>query len=118
MKKLLSMITVSTLVGTSASSLEPVFINSVVTHGFKSEQLNNKDISIQGDNDNPFVSPIINAPKNILSIAVTSDGSIWIGSDNGLYRSTDSNTFNKVMDEFNVNSILITSDKVIWVGTG
>lgn len=112
------MITVSTLVGTSASSLEPVFINSVVSHGFNSEQLNYKDISIQGENDNPFVSPIINAPKNILSIAVTSDGSIWIGSDNGLYRSTDSNTFNKVMDEFNVNSILITSDKIIWVGTG
>ncbi|WDA54911.1 MAG: hypothetical protein PPFGHCPK_01392 (plasmid) [Spiroplasma endosymbiont of Drosophila atripex] len=118
MKKLLTTIILSALLGTSTSNLKPMFVEKIVNTGFKSEQLNNKNISIQGENDNPFVSPIINAPKNILSIAVTSDGTIWIGSDNGLYRSTNSNTFNKVMNEFNVNSILITSDKIIWVGTG
>ncbi|WP_425382866.1 hypothetical protein [Spiroplasma endosymbiont of Melieria omissa] len=42
MKKLLTTITLSVLVGTSASNLKPVFISNVVNHGFKSNQLNNK----------------------------------------------------------------------------
>ncbi|WP_174480088.1 hypothetical protein [Spiroplasma endosymbiont of Danaus chrysippus] len=38
MKKLLSTITLSALVGTSAGNLKPLFTNSVVSHGFKSNK--------------------------------------------------------------------------------
>lgn len=65
MKKLLSMLVVSNLIGTSASNLKPLLINSVVSHGFKSNQVNNKDIIIQGENDtNPFISKIIDIDTN------------------------------------------------------
>ena len=60
MKKLLTTITLSALVGTSASNLKPVFTNNVVNHGFKSNQLNNGNISITNENDtNPFSTLMI-----------------------------------------------------------
>lgn len=117
MKKLLSLLAVSTLVGTSTSNLKPLFINNFVNTGFKSNQVNNKNISIRGNNDNPFINPIINAPKNILSLSITSDGTIWVGTDNGLYKSFDGETFNKVMKNFNVNTILTKNNGTIWASS-
>ncbi|MBP1526162.1 MAG: hypothetical protein H9Q67_06705 [Spiroplasma ixodetis] len=94
MKYLLSMLAVSTLVGTSASNLKPVFISNVVNHGFKSNQLNNKDISIKNQNNtNPFDFYKINNTENITKVQIDINGTIWIGAYTGLYKSTDGNTF-------------------------
>ena len=56
MKKLLTTITLSALVGTSASNLQQIFAQKIANTSFKSNQLNNnKDISIRNENDvNPY----------------------------------------------------------------
>lgn len=48
MKKIITTITLSALVGTSASNLKPMFTSNVVSQDFKSS-ISNKEISIHGD---------------------------------------------------------------------
>jgi len=100
MKNLLTTITLSALVGTSASNLKPVFTNNVVNHGFKSNQLNNKDIIITNENNNPFTPKKISngfpsdvAVKSVLSI---SNWGIYVGNEKGLWKSSDGVTFTEI----------------------
>ncbi|MBP1528228.1 MAG: hypothetical protein H9Q65_03125, partial [Spiroplasma ixodetis] len=121
MKNLLSMLAVSTLVGTSASNLNPVFTNATVNHGFKSNKLKNQDISIKNKNNtNPFIPkqlPSLNE-QGISSFAVDSNDNIYAGTNDGLYKSTDGINFKQVNDKINssVNDITI-QNKIIYVST-
>ncbi|WP_342276452.1 WD40/YVTN/BNR-like repeat-containing protein [Spiroplasma endosymbiont of Nebria brevicollis] len=135
MKKLLSMLAVSTIVGTSASNLKPLFTNSVVSHGFKSKQIN-KDISIQGENDtNPFVNQIMDINKNeIVSCNfIASNGVIYVSTLIGkgsnltskLYKSTDGIKFIEIKSwnqnygkNNSIKSLVVDSNNNIYVGTG
>ncbi|BDT04538.1 hypothetical protein [Spiroplasma ixodetis] len=86
MKNLLSMLVVSTLVGTSASNLKPVFTNNVVSHGLKSNKLNNKDIIITNENNNPFTPKKIENQLNketVITSEIAQNGDIYVGTYSG-----------------------------------
>ncbi|MBP1525259.1 MAG: hypothetical protein H9Q67_01940, partial [Spiroplasma ixodetis] len=134
MKNLLSMLAVSTLVGTSASSLQPVFTNNVVNHGFQSNQISNKDISITNENDtNPFISRIINIDTNErVTCSITQNGIIYVGTASGkgslstskLYKSTDGIKFIEIKSwnqdygkSDTIKSLAIDNENNIYVGT-
>jgi len=122
MKNLLSVLAVSTLVGTSASNLKPVFTNNVINHGLKSNQLNNKDISITNQNvSNPFLSkPLINgivSGISLSSVIVAPNGTIYAGTDGkGLWKSTDGFKFEQVKSEIS-NTMFVTSIAIAPNGT-
>ncbi|WP_342276667.1 hypothetical protein [Spiroplasma endosymbiont of Nebria brevicollis] len=85
MKKLFSMIAISTLGVTvaSASSLKPLFTSNV-SHDFKSKSTN-KEISVQGENNtNPFINKINNISE-IFSVAVAPDGAVYVGTNHGTW---------------------------------
>ncbi|MBP1525513.1 MAG: hypothetical protein H9Q65_02555 [Spiroplasma ixodetis] len=89
MKSLLSMLAVSTLVGTSGSSLQPMFAQKIVNTGFKSNQLNNKEINIENENDiNPFTPKklISGIPNNVAIriVNVASDGTVYVWTETGI----------------------------------
>ncbi|WJG71311.1 WD40/YVTN/BNR-like repeat-containing protein [Spiroplasma ixodetis] len=121
MKSLLSMLAVSTLVGTSGSSLQPMFAQKIVNTGFKSNQVNNKDISIKNQNNtNPFINkiPTIDNNSNISSNVISSNGTIYLGTYNkGLWKSTDGINFEQVTGLPNEVSAIATFDKTVYVGT-
>jgi len=121
MKKLLTTITLSALLGTSASNLKPLFTNSIVSHGFKSNQRNNKDISIINKKDvNPFINkiPTIDDNSNISSNVISSNGTIYLGTyKKGLWKSYDGITFEQVKALPNDVSAIATFDKTVYVGT-
>ncbi|MBP1528560.1 MAG: hypothetical protein H9Q65_04890, partial [Spiroplasma ixodetis] len=101
MKKLLTTITLSALVGTSASNLKPMFTNTITNHGFKSNQINNKDISITNENDtNPFTPKKVTSgiPNNveIRSLLNTSNWGVYAGTSQGLYKSVDGINFTEI----------------------
>ncbi|MBP1527342.1 MAG: hypothetical protein H9Q66_05415, partial [Spiroplasma ixodetis] len=117
MKNLLTTITLSALVGTSASSLQPVFTNNVVNHGFQSNQINNMNMS-----NNPFISEFKDLQnKKIAKIKIAPNGTIYAGSsETGLWKSIDGINFNQVSTISNrcvIQSIDISSNGEIWVGT-
>ncbi|BET39629.1 hypothetical protein [Spiroplasma ixodetis] len=75
MKKLLTTITLSALVGTSASNLKPVFMNNVVNHGFKSNQLNKNLTMI----NSPFINDFQDLKnKKIQKVIIAPIGTIDI----------------------------------------
>jgi len=134
MKNLLTTITLSALVGTSISNLKPVFTNNVVSHGLKSKLLNNKEISIQAENDtNPFISRIINIDTNErVTCSVTQNGMIYVGTAYGkgsllaskLYKSTDGINFIEIKSwnqnygkSDTIESLTIDNENNIYVGT-
>ncbi|WP_199188887.1 WD40/YVTN/BNR-like repeat-containing protein, partial [Spiroplasma endosymbiont of Danaus chrysippus] len=121
MKKLLTTITLSALVGTSAGNLKPMFAEKIVNTGFKSNQLNNKDISIKNQNSsNPFINkiPTIDDNSNISSNVISSNGTIYLGTYNkGLWKSNDGVTFEQVTGLPNDVSAIATFDKTIYIGT-
>ncbi|WP_308150282.1 two-component regulator propeller domain-containing protein [Spiroplasma sp. AdecLV25b] len=111
MKKLLSLLTISTLSTTVVSSTNSLINNVKVINKIDSNDLITKS-------DNPFVSNITDV-KMIYSTEISPDGTIWVGAESGLYKSTDGKTFNKVTnnpDFVNVYSIIIVPDGTIWVG--
>uniref|UniRef100_UPI00207A50F4 hypothetical protein n=1 Tax=Spiroplasma endosymbiont of Lariophagus distinguendus TaxID=2935082 RepID=UPI00207A50F4 len=135
MKNLLSMLAVSTLVGTSASNLKPVFTSNVVNHGFKSNQINQKDLIITNENDtNPFINRIIDIDINerITCNIVTNNGVIYVGTATGegslstskLYQSTDGIKFIEIKSwnqdygkSDTIESLAIDNENNIYVGT-
>ncbi|CAB1054914.1 hypothetical protein [Spiroplasma endosymbiont of Danaus chrysippus] len=117
MKNLLSMLAVSTLVGTSASNLKPMFTNTIVSHGLKSILTNNINMS-----NNPFISEFKDLQnKKIAKIKIAPNGTIYAGSSaTGLWKSIDGINFNQVSTISNrcvIKSIDISSNGEIWVGT-
>jgi len=112
MKKLLSLLAVSTLVGTSTSNLKLLFINNFVNTGFKSNQVN-KDISIQSENDT-FKNMVIENTI-IKKMIITDNDVIWVATEKGLYKSTDGINFNNVFKKNIMALINISND--IYVGT-
>jgi len=122
MKKLLSLLAVSTLVGTSTSSLKPVFTNNIVSHGFKSNQLNNKDISIQGENDkNPFALAQINSKIKLDDISVSPNGTVYAIFNGQLNKSNDNGysflPVTTIPDKYSITNIAIAANGIIYLGT-
>ncbi|WP_342254651.1 hypothetical protein [Spiroplasma endosymbiont of Zeiraphera isertana] len=122
MKRLITTITLSALVGTSTNNLKPVFTSNVVNHGFKSNQVNNKEINIKNENDiNPFVPRQINKFDGIIIKCNTfsKTGVIYLGTDKGLYKSTDGFNFKSIgnLTDKTITSIVITDDGIVLVGT-
>ncbi|WP_342217484.1 hypothetical protein [Spiroplasma endosymbiont of Amphimallon solstitiale] len=118
MKKLLTMLAVSTLVGTSASNLKPVFTNNVVNHGFKSNQLNKNLTMI----NSPFINDFQDLKnKKIQKVIIAPNGTIYAGSSTtGLWKSTDGVNFkqvNGIPNSYAIQSIDIALSGEIWVGT-
>ncbi|WP_174479961.1 hypothetical protein [Spiroplasma endosymbiont of Danaus chrysippus] len=99
MKKLLTTITLSTLVGTSASNLKQVFANNVINHGFKSNQLN-RDISIKNQNNtNPFITLMIKEKIKSSIIISLPNNCIYVGTKSeGLWKSTDGINLEQVIN--------------------
>lgn len=124
MKKLLTTITLSALVGTSVSNLKPLFTNSFVSHGFKSNQINNGNISITNEsNNNPFTSKKIENQLNketVNTSEIAENGDIYVGIYSGLWKSTDGINFQQVTNGLDTNSIVssvaVTSDEAIYAG--
>lgn len=116
MKKLLSMLAVSTLVGTIASNSKPVFTNTIVSHGLKLHQVSNKDISIENQNSsNPFINTLINDIKTKI-IKIAPDGTIWVGTEKGLWKSTDGTNFEQVQGfNYVIYDISFAPDGTIWI---
>jgi len=117
MKKLLTTITLSALVGTSASNLKPMFTNTIVSHCLKSISINNMNMS-----NNPFISEFKDLQnKKIAKIKIAPNGTIYAGSSaTGLWKSIDGINFNQVSTISNrcvIKSIDISSNGEIWVGT-
>ncbi|WP_339047565.1 hypothetical protein [Spiroplasma endosymbiont of Colias croceus] len=100
MKNLLSVLAVSTLVGTSASNLKPVFTNNIINHGFKSNQLN-KNIKVPDNlkKSSDFITKSLDK-DDILSIALQKKNQNYIYArswKSGLYKSTNGGeSFDKV----------------------
>ena len=134
MKKLLSLLAVSTLVGTSASNLKPMFAEKIVNTGFKSNSVNNKDISIQTENDtNPFISRIINIDTNErVTCSITQNGIIYVGtafgngslSSSKLYKSINGINFIEIKSwsqdygkNDTIESLTVDDSQSIYVGT-
>ncbi|WP_252319118.1 WD40/YVTN/BNR-like repeat-containing protein [Spiroplasma endosymbiont of Lariophagus distinguendus] len=118
MKKLLTIITLSVLVGTSASNLKPLFTNNVINYSFKSNQVSNKDISIKNQNNtNPFDFYKINNTENITKVRIDINGIIWIGAYTGLYKSTDGNTFTAMSGvKGKIHSLAVDKDNNVYAG--
>ncbi|BDT05209.1 hypothetical protein [Spiroplasma ixodetis] len=121
MKKLLNVLAVSTLVGTSASNLKPMFTNTNVNNNLKLNQINHRDISIKNQKEtNPFINkiPTIDDNSNISSNVISFNGTIYLGTyQKGLWKSTDGVTFEQVTGLPNDVSIIATFDKTVYVGT-
>lgn len=125
MKKLLSLLAVSTVGITGASGLKPLFTSNI-THNFNSNQTN-QEISIQGENNtNPFVSKIISKNEVINSSTIAPNGDIYVLSSTGsqgdttskLYKSKDGFDFTeiKIFDIF-IKTLVVGTNGDIYGGT-
>jgi len=114
MKKLLTIITLSALVGTSAGNLKPMFAEKIVNTSFKSNQLN-KEISNRSKNDNPFINKV----NNLAGIIFNSpNGDIYLGALDGLYKSTNNGiNFKKISDLRQINNLAFSSSGSVYIAS-
>jgi len=126
MKKLLSLLAISTFSVSSASSLNSFLntkennLNSSFKNFNKTEVISTK----QGNDNNMFISHLtgtglhFNTIVNVIAIAP--DGTIYVGAKHlGLYKSTDGINFNEVNGIYNqtITCLAITKNGTVYAGT-
>lgn len=117
MKKILNLITISTLTTVFPTPLlSNILLIEMVKQDVGKTNSNNEYVPLRA---------ITRLKKTIFSLAIDGDGAIWAIIDSKVNKSTDNGkTFNKVINGFpigtytsSVNSLTIDINGTIWVGT-
>ncbi|MBP1526511.1 MAG: hypothetical protein H9Q66_01080 [Spiroplasma ixodetis] len=108
MKKILSLLTISTL----SSTVIPTNFSLMLNTKFNSKPNNLSNTKLTS---NPFINTVIDDIKTKI-VKIAPNGTIWVGTEKGLYKSNDGINFDKINGfSYEIYDIAFAPNGTVWI---